>query len=50
MLQHYTNWPGAYRESLVFGSPVFWDVRAEVGGWEMGLGVRKGGRGKECQF
>lgn len=31
MLQHHTNWPGAYRESLVFSSLVFWDVRAEGG-------------------
>lgn len=33
MLQHHTNWPGAYRESLVFSSLVFWDVRAEGGRW-----------------
>lgn len=27
MLQPHTNWPGAYRESLLFGSLVFWDVK-----------------------
>lgn len=42
MLQHHTNWPGAYKESLVFGSPVFWDVSAEVGRWETGLQVPRG--------
>lgn len=30
MLQHYTNWPQAYRESVLFSSVVFWDVRAKV--------------------
>lgn len=42
MLQHHTNWPGAYRKSLVFSSLVFWDVRAQGGGggvmWEGGVG------------
>lgn len=33
MLQHHTNWPGAYRESVVFSILVFLDVRAsEEGG------------------
>ncbi|CAG5873578.1 unnamed protein product [Menidia menidia] len=31
MLQHHSNWPGAYRESLLFSRLVFWDVRAEEG-------------------
>lgn len=35
MLKHHTNWPAAYRESLVFSSLVFRDVKAEGGGrWE----------------
>lgn len=28
MLQHHTNWPGAYRESVVFSGWVFLDMRA----------------------
>ena len=30
MLRHHTNWPRAYRESVLLSSVVFWDVRAEV--------------------
>lgn len=45
MLQPHTNWPGAYRESLLFSSLVFWDVKAEGG--QVGKGKmgdrRKGG-------